>query len=1181
MKISNINVEGFGVLSGLELSDLSGGLNVIQGANGSGKTTLLHFLRGIFAGFDEARRLRLLPPLEGGNPGGSVSVQHRNGRYDVIRRFRPDHSDTLAIHQKHDGNHSDSEQLRNVISQLDKEVLWNVFAVGAPTAHSVDAMVRLALRDGIDLKTTKQSANWMTDSIHTIERERSDLFDSQPDRGHIAELEHQKNQLSQAMKEAQSRQRDEQDRWADSIRNLKTQIARLQRESDWLHQELQYVQAELTEVNDRLWSKRRSVRQEQRFIEQPTVSTVPDWIEEIRAIDEEIAHAQKVLRDLATSRMKLSLAKADLTGSETPEDEIVFERHREAIGNIEAQVDRLSGVVTKLDSAQNRSECLCGEYKGTLRSTLDSIRQQISLMCQELGRQQTAHEQMLLMTQRDGVDRCEAELTRQIQRLRLRRDELLHESERSDAERIQFCHIHESAWCECNQHERYVAGLPTPLLQSTPEPVVEVTEHIVETSNARPGDRDRQRHLLAIKADLFSQWQRALADLRDAKNELRLLHQKPAQFAADDSVQRVRYEYAVVEQRLADAREQWQSLAVLQSVLQRTQEKLHVNRVSPVIEESSKMLFEMTEGRYTGLRYDSQEKELLAIGANGIELPMPALSRGTLDQAALCFRLALWGEYQRRGVTLPLILDDVLPDSDEDRLQAAVNVLTNFSQQGHQLFLFTCQEHLATLFSRMDVDVRTLPELKSTRGTGTVIRPTDLIRKVSTEPTTPKTAPLASSRLSTPAMEVKPKQVETMTEPTAELRMARTQPDEPFWLQTDYPVSTVPSIGSQMASRLGTIGVRTVSDLIDLDIEATEIPLDSLQISATTSRNWQSEARLLCCVADLTGRDAQLLVAIGIMSPSELAEAHAHDLSKRIDRVRTRSGSESTNRMPWLSEHRDWPSESTLSQWIRSGRSARSYHRARDWSARRRSENRQRTDQNRSRQNSYGRSSDSSGSTSRSNRGTSQRSGYGNRSTGNSGNGTQSRSYENRERSDRSDREPRTIRSTSSHFTGEYASERAVENSDDAENKEWKFYLHMSSPVVDAPTIGPKTAERLEVIGIHTVSDLVNRTAIDIANQLDRKRITTETVEQWQKQAILVCRIPMLRGHDAQVLVACDITEPEQVANSSASDLYAIVGPFANSKEGQRLLRSAKTPDLEECGDWINFAQNSRLLKVA
>src|SRR5690606_30696150 len=55
-----------------------------------------------------------------------------------------------------------------------------------------------------------------------------------------------------------------------------------------------------------------------------------------------------------------------------------------------------------------------------------------------------------------------------------------------------------------------------------------------------------------------------------------------------------------------------------------------------------------------------------------------------------------------------------------------------------------------------------------------------------------------------------------------------------YWLEPTSPVDQVPSIGSQMARRLGTIGVREVRDLIELNPEILEIPLNSLQMSETT-----------------------------------------------------------------------------------------------------------------------------------------------------------------------------------------------------------------------------------------------------------------------------------------------------------------------------------------------------------
>ena len=65
MRITDLEVEGFGVWSGLRIEKLGEALNVLYGPNEAGKTTLLQFLRSMFYGFSPPRR-RYLPPVHGG-----------------------------------------------------------------------------------------------------------------------------------------------------------------------------------------------------------------------------------------------------------------------------------------------------------------------------------------------------------------------------------------------------------------------------------------------------------------------------------------------------------------------------------------------------------------------------------------------------------------------------------------------------------------------------------------------------------------------------------------------------------------------------------------------------------------------------------------------------------------------------------------------------------------------------------------------------------------------------------------------------------------------------------------------------------------------------------------------------------------------------------------------------------
>jgi len=516
----------------------------------------------------------------------------------------------------------------------------------------------------------------------------------------------------------------------------------------------------------------------------------------------------------------------------------------------------------------------------------------------------------------------------------------------------------------------------------------------------------------------------------------------------------------------------------------------------------------MTRGRYTAFRFNSQLEELLVVSENETELPLHALSRGTLEQAALSFRLALWSEYQRRGVELPLILDEVLSDSDESRLSAVIETLVEFCTEHHQVILMTCQEHLVNLFEVTGVVIRSLP---------------------------------GSHRTKAPVNRLLPIPETTVSESSEEVeehpRLDRIQPDEPYWLQTNSSVGQLPSLGEQMSRRIGSIGVRTVADLIELDSENTEIPLDSLQISAATLRLWQAESRLLCCVPDLTGRDAQLLLKCGIFSPGELAQADADDLYAKASRFL--SDQREYDSLGWLGERSNWPSRQHFSRWISDGQRARSYRQARDWSV-----NRRRRDRVHSTPTSHF-------------------------------------SGERNGRQERDD--PR--QSHSNVLTPDDQSANTVKLHSVIEttrtDQQLRFFLSMESALVDAPSIGPKTAERFEKIGVMTVSDFVNREAEMMSQKLNNRRLTATLISEWQQQAILVCRIPELRGHDAQVLVACGFQSVEEICTATPTALFAVIDPFVNSNKGLRLLRSAKIPDIDEVSDWISFAQQSRTLRAA
>src|SRR5262249_29396779 len=151
-----------------------------------------------------------------------------------------------------------------------------------------------------------------------------------------------------------------------------------------------------------------------------------------------------------------------------------------------------------------------------------------------------------------------------------------------------------------------------------------------------------------------------------------------------------RFELAQVDQEIAASLHRWQVLTLTHRWLELVKQHYERHRQPETLREASEYLSQLTAGRYRRVWTRRGEKVLLVDDDQGQTLPVDVLSRGTREQLFLSLRLALVGLFARRGVELPMVLDDVLVNFDADRATAAVQVLNEFSQRGHQLLIFTC-----------------------------------------------------------------------------------------------------------------------------------------------------------------------------------------------------------------------------------------------------------------------------------------------------------------------------------------------------------------------------------------------------------------------------------------------------------------------------------------------------------
>lgn len=101
-------------------------------------------------------------------------------------------------------------------------------------------------------------------------------------------------------------------------------------------------------------------------------------------------------------------------------------------------------------------------------------------------------------------------------------------------------------------------------------------------------------------------------------------------------------------------------------------------------------------------------------------------------------------------------------------------------------------------------------------------------------------------------------------------------------LMRSDPVERVPGVGAKRSAQLAALGVRTVGDLLKADAAGIASRLSDRRVDRRTVAAWRDRGALLVKIADLRSSHATLLVAVGLRSVEQVANADAADLHRRM-----------------------------------------------------------------------------------------------------------------------------------------------------------------------------------------------------------------------------------------------------------------------------------------------------------
>jgi hypothetical protein len=685
---------------------------------------------------------------------------------------------------------------------------------------------------------------------------------------------------------------------------------------------------------------------------------------------------------------------------------------------------------------------------------------------------------------------------------------------------------------------------------------LQAVAHSCDRVQALHPDDDERLHTDMLQRDTAQRnLEAAERRLRQLLDNRRTLEGRD-RYGASNEIESVRQELVDVEKwiRAAEDRER------LQRELNRWEMELSARqtdvRPNHVLHQASSVLRRMSMGRL---------HRIVVTGNGGISVEsssgtshlLTSLSRAEIQFVDLSLRLAIVESLRIQGESRPLFLDEERLSDIRDSIPVAEELVAH-ARAGNQILLFTSSSWLAAQLGNLGAHVLWIPArseaaqpMRTTESGTQVDRVRFRPQNVIPEPGARSQVSRFDSRAAYPVY--RDTYHTDSGQPSAsnggrEIRPAR-----------DSRASAVPHGSSlvsagvvprEVADRLASRGIQTISDFLSSSAETVERALASWGVSTGQIRSWQKELALCCAIPEVSPWDARILVRCGVASPEELANANENGLWQELQQTARTS--------PHLGRYvASSIAREHLGRWIQS---AQAYVTG----VQHRPSGTDRVVNRRTMSGDY----EGITFTSRNRR---------------------SRQMARRRKKSESTatpsidrRRPLTRRDRRRHegerlHPGRPRRERIATPAPG----EHRFHLGQGDSVVEAPSIGTRTAERLTNANVRTVRDLLQAHPADVVRALGSRRITEQVIRDWQAQAQLVCRVPELRGHDAQVLVACGIRDADQLAQSTPEQLWEVIQPFTTTAECQRIIRGGQLPDKNEVADWVRYSQLARPLQAA
>jgi uncharacterized protein YhaN len=149
--------------------------------------------------------------------------------------------------------------------------------------------------------------------------------------------------------------------------------------------------------------------------------------------------------------------------------------------------------------------------------------------------------------------------------------------------------------------------------------------------------------------------------------------------------------------QLAASVDRYVPLVLAQHVLRKAMERFEQQAQPAMLQDVTRIFQTMTDGGYVRVeRPLADDQPLVVYRDTGEPLEPSQLSTGTREQLYLAIRLAYVLHYCSQAEPLPIVMDDVLANFDDDRARRTLQALGEVAERV-QVILFTCHPHVVGL----------------------------------------------------------------------------------------------------------------------------------------------------------------------------------------------------------------------------------------------------------------------------------------------------------------------------------------------------------------------------------------------------------------------------------------------------------------------------------------------------